>query len=392
MLHVFEMKGVNKNLIASVSQGATATPDVEVPLKPIVTHVATPDAVKGIYMSSWVGGVQKLRNHIIELVDSSEVNSIVIDIKDATGKVAFTTDDASLNAVGCIENRIPDIKDFIKELHEKNIYVIGRVSTFQDPCFVAKHPELAVKTQDGLRVWKDRKGISWIDAGAKEAWDYNVQIAKASHDIGFDEINFDYIRFPSDGNMKDISFPYSGTKSKPLVIREFFQYLDAELHSQPIIASTVGTTTPQKADPRKDDKGNLIENITISADLFGMVTTNKDDLGIGQVLENALPYVDFVSPMVYPSHFPATWNGIPNPAAKPYDVIHISMKRAAERATAMGIDVHKLRPWLQEFNLGAVYTADMIRAQMQATYDVGLNSWLIWNPSNKYNASAYLPN
>ncbi len=121
-----------------------------------------------------------------------------------------------------------------------------------------------------------------------------------------------------------------------------------------------------------------------------MVTTNTDDLNIGQVLENTLPYVDFVAPMVYPSHFPPTWNGLKNPAANPYDVIHYSMGKAVERAKAMGEDPLKLRPWLQDFNLGATYTKDMVRAQIDATYDVGLTSWMMWDPANTYTEGSLL--
>ena len=132
------------------------------------------------------------------------------------------------------------------------------------------------------------------------------------------------------------------------------------------------------------------KGIPISADLFGMVTTNTDDLNIGQVLENTLPYVDFVAPMVYPSHFPPTWNGLKNPAANPYDVIHYSMNKAVERAKAMGEDPLKLRPWLQDFNMGATYTKEMVRSQIQATYDVGLTSWMMWDPSNTYTEGSLL--
>jgi hypothetical protein len=122
-----------------------------------------------------------------------------------------------------------------------------------------------------------------------------------------------------------------------------------------------------------------------------MVTTNTDDLGIGQVLEKALPHFDFIDPMVYPSHFPDTWNGYGNPAEHPYEVIKKTMDTAVARAVAMGEDPKKLRPWLQDFNLGATYTAEMVRAQIKATYDAGLSSWLIWDPRNVYTKAALVP-
>ena len=144
----------------------------------------------------------------------------------------------------------------------------------------------------------------------------------------------------------------------------------------------------------------------ISVDLFGQTTTNTDDMGIGQLIENAFENFDYISPMVYPSHYPATWNGFANPADHPYEVIKLSMEGAIlkvanlQSATTTStstddiqvkISTKQIRPWLQDFNLGATYTADMVRAQIQATYDVGLDSWMLWNASNRYTKSALLP-
>jgi hypothetical protein len=130
--------------------------------------------------------------------------------------------------------------------------------------------------------------------------------------------------------------------------------------------------------------------IVTSADLFGMVTTNTDDLGIGQVLDKALPYFDYIAPMVYPSHFPPGWNGYAKPATKPYEVIKYSMEKAVARTIALGFDSNKLRPWLQDFNYGATYTAEMVRAQIKATNDVGLDSWMLWDPGNTYTEAGLL--
>jgi hypothetical protein len=130
--------------------------------------------------------------------------------------------------------------------------------------------------------------------------------------------------------------------------------------------------------------------VKTSADLFGMTATNTDDLGIGQVLEDALLNFDFVAPMVYPSHFPNNWAGMAKPAEKPYDVIYQSMGKAVDRAEALGVDPLKLRPWLQDFDLGANYTKEMVEAQIKATYDVGLNSWMLWDPKNIYTKEALI--
>ncbi len=333
-------------------------------LRPKVSHVGVPDSVKAIYMTSWVAGTPSLRANLIKLLDDTEANAVVIDIKDYTGNISFEVHDPDLQAIGSVDPRIADIDELIQMLHDKNIYVIGRLSVFQD-AFMTKHqPGWAVKRASDGAVWKDRKGISWIDPGSKDMWKYIVLVANESYNRGFDEINFDYIRFPSDGDMKNIAYPYSQGIGKPEVMRSFFQYLREQLN----------------------DTGMII-----SADLFGMVTTNTDDLGIGQVLENALPYFDYVAPMVYPSHYPATWNGLKNPAEHPYEVIKLSMGPAVARATALGISPLKLRPWLQDFDLGATYTADMVRKQIQATYDVGLTSWMLWDASNTYTPGGLLP-
>lgn len=333
----------------------------------IARHIKTPESVKAVYMTSWVAGTASMRERLLTLIDETEVNAVIIDIKDDTGKISYLIESEPFKSLGASENRIPNIEAFIERLHDKNIYVIGRIATFQDPFLIKKWPEEAVKTKsDPEKLWRDRKGLGWFDAGSEKVWEYVVTLAEHSYSVGFDEINFDYIRFPTDGNMQDILYPLSEGKSKPEVLESFFVYLDEKMRTEK-------------------------NPIPISADLFGMTTTNTDDLGIGQVLEKALPYFDFICLMVYPSHYPNTWNGYKKPAEQPYDVIKAAMSKAVERATAMGEDPDKLRPWLQDFNLGAVYTAEMVRAQITATNDVGLDSWLMWDPKNIYTKKAFLP-
>ena len=348
-----------------------------------VTHVATPEAVKGIYMTSCVAGTPSLRANLVKLIDSTELNAAVIDIKSFDGHLSFQPKDPELeNATGgCF---VRDMKEFIEELHAHDIYVIGRVASFQDQLQVKLHPELAVKKASATTtVWRDYKGIAWIDASARPHWEYLMKIAKEAHAIGVDEINFDYIRFPADGNMKDIWFPISGNKKKSEVMRSFYEYLHETL-------SPLGITT--------------------SADIFGMTTTNTDDLNIGQVLEYALPNFDYVAPMVYPSHYPNNFYGLGDPNEHVYDVVHISMSQAAKRAIATTTTVflpdarigtstpamyakpsfnkNKLRPWLQDNNYPVPYTPEMVRAQIQAAYDSGLDSWMLWNAGNKYTRAA----
>lgn len=347
-------------------------------LAPKVLHLSTPESLKGIYMTSCVASLPSWRSRVVSLIEETELNAVVVDIKDYTGTIS--TDNSSLGT-GC---KIPDISDFIKELHDKNIYVIGRVTVFQDPTFTKLHPDLAVKRKSDGEVWKDRKGLAFIDVGAREYWDYIVKLSKSAEKMGFDEINYDYIRFPSDGDMTNITFTHTGTTTKREMLRQFFEYLDSNLKDTPL---------------------------KTSADLFGMVTTNTDDLGIGQVLENALPYFDYISPMIYPSHYPANFNGWPDPNKVPYELIKFVMDSAVKKTEALAstsranllstttpsslakrnverINKFQLRPWLQDNDYPIHYTSAMVRAQIQATYDSGLTSWMLWDPSNTYTQEA----
>jgi hypothetical protein len=312
------------------------------------------------------------------------LNAVVIDIKDYTGKIAFETDNPVLADSVSDECGARDMKEFVESLHNKGIYVIGRVTVFQSPYHTKVHPDWAVQSASTGNPWKDNKGLSFVDVGAKPYWEYVVELAKESYAIGFDEINFDYIRFPSDGPMKDAVYTWSKGKVKAEALEEFFVYLSKSLEGTGIVTS---------------------------ADLFGMTTTNTDDLNIGQVLERTLPYFDYIAPMVYPSHYPAGFNGWKNPNHYPYELIAFVMGRGAERAVAITTTVPafkhtpiastspqlyskpvydklKLRTWVQDFDYGGTYDVAEVKAQIQATYDAGLTSWMIWAPSNRYTRGA----
>lgn len=335
------------------------------------THLKTPEPLKAIYMTSCVTGTPSWRESLKKLVETTELNAVVIDIKDYTGDVSFR------EGAKCF---VKDLREFIEDLHQDDIYVVGRISVFQDPSYTKLFPELAVKKKSDGGVWKDYKGLSFIDVGANPYWDYIVEISNQAYELGFDELNYDYVRYPSDGDMKDISFTWAvGTAStsspqatKAEMLESFFAYLHAKLEKT---------------------------GVKTSVDLFGMTTTVENDMNIGQLLESALPYFDYIAPMVYPSHYPSTWNGFENPAAHPYEVVKIAMSRGVEREQLWLIEnnmststLSKFRPWLQDFNLGATYDADKVRAQIQATYDAGLTSWALWNAGNKYTKDALLPN
>lgn len=360
------------------SNKVVSKPEIVTPKE--VKHLKTPEPLKAIYMTQCVASLPSFRDKLAKLIGDTELNAVVIDVKDYSGTVSFETNNPAIDSLGGAGCKVKDMKDLVESLHEKNIYVIGRVTVFQDPLYVKAHPELAVKRKSDGGIWKDRKGISFIDVGARPFWDYIVSIATASYDLGFDEINFDYIRFPSDGNMEDIYFSQTGATPKKEMLRQFFEYLDSKL-------SRTGLVT--------------------SADLFGMTTTNTDDLGIGQFLEYALENFDYVCPMVYPSHYPPKFNGWPDPNKVPYEIVKFSMDKAVARDKSLYREIStttpsgapdqylmkrinplQLRPWLQDNDYPVHYTAEMVRAQIQATYDSGLTSWMLWDPANTYTKEA----
>src|SRR3989344_2671095 len=355
-------------------------------LKPPAVHINAPESVKGIYMTACVAGTPSWRENLTKLIETTELNSVVIDIKDYSGTISIFSGHPLLEETSQKGCRVSDMDKFISTLHERGIYVIGRITVFQDPYYAIKHPELAVKKESDGGVWKDYKGLSFIDVSAKPYWEYIVALSKESYQMGFDELNFDYIRFPSDGNMKDIDFSWSRDKTKAEALREFFSYLHDELKSSGVV---------------------------ISADLFGMTATNFDDLNIGQILEYTLPYFDYIDPMVYPSHYPSGFNGYKNVNANTYNIVKFSLDKAVGRTigttttlklpdnqlirvatgtlpalyTKESYPATKIRPWLQDFNYPVTYTPEMVKSQIQATYDAGLTSWLLWDPANKYTPS-----
>ena len=348
----------------------------------IVTHLETPSPVKALYISSWVASSISFREKVIKLIDEKEINSIVIDVKDNTGKISFLTDDLNLQKVNSAENRIRNIKTFIDSLHKKNIYVIGRITVFQDPFLAKKWPEVTVKKlSDQNAFWLDdkcKRAISrnsekactyWVDPGSIDVWNYIASIGDVAYKVGFDELNFDYIRFPADGDLKDVYYPVSNNQVRTDVINNFSKFLHDHF---------AGLENEKNPRPK------------ISADIFGLATTEIGDLGIGQMLIPFANNFDYVMPMVYPSHYAPGTYGYKKPATVPYEIVNFSMKKAVDRLKIENIDPLKLRPWLQDFNLGAIYTKEMVRAQIKATYDAGLISWSLWDPANTYTSDALL--
>jgi hypothetical protein len=389
----------------NVVENNSPEPIVKVDNRQVVEHIPLPPQVKAIYMTSCVAGTPSFRDRLVSLINETEINSVVIDIKDYSGTISFKPENSDwLPAWENARCGARDMKEFIASLHKQNIYVIGRITVFQDPFYAERFPHLAVKRLDGNTVWHDGKGLSFIDVAAKEYWDHIIGLAVDSYDLGFDELNFDYVRYPSDGNMKDISFPHSaGSKwpnDKQANLEAFFAYLNNELDDENKFAKY-----------KHENTGRASSTPWISVDLFGMTTTNYDDLSIGQVQERAAPYFDFVAPMVYPSHYPANYLDLGNPNMHPYKVVYHAMSSGVTRmkspTTSMNgflherigtstpavyskpvFDGNRLRTWIQDFDYGGNYDVAEVRAEIQASYDAGVMSFMIWAPSNNYTRGA----
>ncbi len=314
-----------------------------------VSRVKTPNVMRAVYSTMWSISSKNKREYFLKLMESTDLNSIVIDVKGSDGELIF--------------DKISNLKEIIDDLHKKNIYTIARVVVFQDSGLAKTSPEFSLKKSDGS-IWRDRRGYAWSDPASKGAWDHNIKIAKRAIDVGFDEINYDYIRFPTDGDLTKIVYPFwDGIESKSSVIKRFGAYSKEKL--------------------KEYDK-----DIKLSLDIFGYTFLRGDGLGIGQKLVDMLDNFDYIYPMVYPSHFGAGNFGFQNPADYPYEVVSLTLDQGLDSLGEKKEEAKpKIRPWIQVFDLGAEYTPAMIEAQIKATYDVlgkENTGWLMWSPRNDY--------
>jgi len=348
--HKFEYKEVeDASVIAVPEVDVDFSEELAVEDIVAVQNVETPDVMRAIYATMWSISSDSRRKYLIDLIDRTDLNSIIIDVKGSGGELVFES--------------VPHIKEIVDELHRKNIYVIARVVVFQDNGLAKISPEFSLKDKNG-DIWRDRKGYAYSDPSAKGVWDYNVGIAKQAIDIGFDEINYDYIRFATDGKLDDIVYPFwDGTGEKSDVIKNFGAYSKKELK----------TYKPE---------------VKLSLDIFGYTFLRGDGLGIGQKLEDMLDNFDYVYPMVYPSHFGPGNFGFANPAEFPYEVVKRTLDQGLDSlGEKKDVVKSQIRPWIQVFDLGAKYTPEMVEAQIKATYDaLGTENtgWLMWSPSNNY--------
>ncbi|NLY89907.1 MAG: hypothetical protein GX085_09900 [Firmicutes bacterium] len=328
-----------------------------------VEPVPLPPQVRGVYVTGWTAGLPARFSALLELAEKTCINSLVIDIKDDTGLVSYYSNLPAVRKLGAWAEKIRDPEKMLATLKQRGIYPIARLVLFKDPVLARKRPDLAVQNING-GVWLDNKGIAWVDPNSREVWEYNIAIAKEAAAMGFPEIQFDYVRFPSDGRLENAFYPHGGEKTKPEVIEDFLRYAREQL--EPL-------------------------GVLVSVDLFGLVCSDPGHIGIGQNLEGIAGAVDILSPMVYPSHYyPGTY-GLADPDRQPYATVYRSLADAQERLARGGEVVcgARLRPWLQAFSINARYGRKEILAQIKAARAAGVDEWLFWNAGSRYNPAHY---
>ena len=318
----------------------------------------TPFVPKALYLSFYGIGSSKLREAALDLADRTEINAVVIDVKGDRGGVAFQSTTPLAGNIGAQKLiTMRDAKGLLDRLHDRHIYTIARIVTFKDDLLATAHPELAVRRAGGA-IFKDRERLAWTDPSLKAAWDYNIAIAVEAAKLGFDEIQFDYVRFPDSPGLA-----FSVPNKMPNRLAAIAGFL-GEARRQ---------LTPY--------------NVFVAADVFGYVLWNLDDTHIGQRIEEISPTVDYISPMLYPSCFQFGIPGYRNPVAHPHEIVFLSLQNARERS---GIPAIRFRPWLQAFRDYAFdhrqFTGSEIRAQIAAAEKFGSDGWMLWNPRNTYTA------
>lgn len=326
---------------------ATALPE-KVFSQPLVT--------RGIYLSSAVIGDDERFALFLEKLKGSNLNAVVVDLKDAKGNLTFVPQDTALKEYAARTTWVENMPGRVRQLRQAGLYTIARIPVFQDSAFAVRHPELAIKHGGTDKLWRDNQGNAWLDPASQTVWVYNSLLAHEADGLGFDEVNFDYVRFPSDGPLSAMVFPlWDEHISRNDVIGSFFEYLNKTVRQRGMVTSV---------------------------DLFGMVLLRDDGLKIGQRLSSALANFDYVSPMMYPSHYPRGFAGVHNPAAYPGVVIAAGFGNSQE--TLLAYPDAKIRPWLQDFDIGAHYELPEIQAQIEASEAAGATGWLLWNASNRY--------
>lgn len=347
-------RAASETQTARIVQATSTTfiiPEVQASSTPAVAHVSLPTEVRGIYWTA-VTVRGNRADELMAYMRDRKLNAVVIDLKMDDGELAMD-----------------GLENILERLRKQGIYRIARVAAMRDSSFALDHPEAALHVASGA-LWRDKTGARWMDPASPALADEVISVGRKAYALGFDEIQYDYVRYPSDGRLSSIRYPItSASSSKPAVMRAFFEKVGGALQQ---------------------------DKIAVSFDLFGMTFWSNNDYGIGQRLNDAFPFSRFISPMVYPSHYYAGFQGFKNPALYPYEVVKRSLDKGVETlqldfASLKPEDARKkFRPWLQDFNMGATYGADKIEAQIKAARDAGASGWILWNASNKYTPANYI--
>ncbi|SEA71715.1 hypothetical protein SAMN05660420_02942 [Desulfuromusa kysingii] len=329
-------------------QTATITSPLHLHLQPFVP--------KALYLSYWAADSHERREQLQQLINETGMNALVIDLKSSRGDIAFRSQTPLATAVGAQKVRtLKDLPEFIATLKQQGIYTIGRIVVFKDGALAKNRRDLAIHTLDGY-LWEDREKISWTDPFNPEVWDYNIDIAKEAAALGFDEIQFDYIRFPA---KSDLMFSQENTgANRVAAINGFLHRAKQQLAEYPVMTS---------------------------ANIFGYICWKHKDQKIGQRLADLAENVDYLSPMLYPSGFPYGVPNYTNPLENSYEVVAHSLKRAS---TLTGLPSIRFRPWLQAFRDYAFdrrsFTATEIHAQINASDASGSHGWMLWNAASRF--------
>ncbi len=313
---------------------------------------------RGLYVFRFAANTRRLK-HLIDIADSTEINALIIDVKDEFG-LNYESNDPLVKKNAGTQVKARNLQALVDTIRAHGILPVARIVVFKDSVTARNNPDHTIRKTDGT-AWRDKKGLTWVNPYANAIWEYNFRVAEEAIKMGFGEIQFDYIRFPEPfRSLPQQVFPEQNGRSKPQVLAEFLKTARARF-------AKLGVRT--------------------TADVFGLVTTVGGALEVGQQWEHISPYVDVVLPMVYPSHYPPGSFQLPRPNAAPYDVIHIAISRARERDAKLGITGEHVRPWLQAFTLGKMrpeYGPQQLEEQKRAVYDSGYDGWVMWEPGSRY--------
>jgi hypothetical protein len=341
--------------IAAPTAGDTAAPARTAPRIDVEREFPV---VRALYVNRFAAQSQKRMRQLIQIADETEINALVLDLKDEFGLNYHPSNPEFAKNAGT-SGVIRNLPALLDTLRAHKILPIARLVVFKDSVTARVHPEWTIRKQDGS-IWRDKKGLAWVNPYHHELWDYNIGVAEELARMGFGEIQFDYIRFPEPyPSLPTQVFPDNKGVAKPDVLASFLKDANARLDK-------LGART--------------------TADIFGLTTTVGGPLEVGQWWERISPNVDVVLPMVYPSHYPHGDLGLKSPNAEPYKVLNISLTRARQRDQKLGIkQPEHIRPWLQAFTLGKPpYGPAELEAQKKGTYDSGYDGWVLWSPGSKY--------